>query len=153
MTAKIITPELSRPLLVDRVPRKGSHEHIKADEAECAKLAKRFDIPALHKLSARLLCTPWRGGGIKVTGTVEADFEQRSVVSLELFASSSQFQLERFFLPANKLDENIEDDADPISNGVIDLGEIVAETLGLELDPYPRKPGESFSEEPEASKN
>ena len=153
MTAKIIPPEFSRPLLVDRVPRKGSHEHIKADEAECAKLAKRFAIPALHKLSARLLCSPWRGGGIKITGTVDAEFEQRSVISLELFASNSQFQLERFFLPSHKLDENVEDDADPISNGVIDLGEVVAETLGLELDPYPRKPGESFSGEPEEPKN
>ena len=145
MKTKIITPELSRPLLVERVPRKGSHEHIVADEAECAKLAKRFDIPVLHKLSARLLCTPWRGGGLKVTGTLEAEFEQRSVVSLELFTSRAQYPIERYFLAAHKLDENIEDDADPIIDGQVDLGEIVSEALGLELDPYPRKPGESFS--------
>ena len=39
-----------------------------------------------------------------------------------------------------------EDDADPIENGWIDLGEVVAETLALDLDPYPRKPGEAFAE-------
>src|SRR5665213_3209934 len=128
MSAKSFTPEFSRPLLVDRVPRKGSHEHFQADPGECAKLAKRFSIHALHKLSARLLLMPWRGGGVKVTGTVKAE-------------------VERYFLPANKIDDNIEDDADPITNGEIDLGEIVAETLSLELDPYPRKPGESFGEE------
>ena len=33
-----------------------------------------------------------------------------------------------------------------ILNGVIDLGEMVAETLALDLDPYPRKPGVSFDE-------
>ncbi len=144
--SKILAPEFSRPLLVDRVPRKGSHEHLIADAEECEKLAARFAIPALHKLSARLFMAPWRGGGMKVTGTVESEYELKSVVSLELFASRSKFEVERFFLPAGKLDENIEDDADPISNGVLDLGEIVAETLGLEIDPYPRKPGETFSE-------
>ena len=147
MSTKSFTPEFSRPLLVDRVPRKGSHEHFQADPAECVKLAQRFSIHALHKLSARLLLVPWRGGGIKVTGTVEAEVEQMSVVSLEVFATQNKFEVERYFLPANKIDDNIEDDADPITNGEIDLGEIVAETLSLELDPYPRKPGESFGEE------
>jgi len=142
--SKILALEFSRPLLVDRVPRKGSHEHLIADAAECEKLAARFAIPKLHKLSARLFMVPWRGGGMKVTGTVEADYELRSVVSLELFSSHGKFEVERYFLPAEKLDENIEDDADPISNGILDLGEIVAETLGLEIDPYPRKPGETF---------
>ena len=70
-----------------------------------------------------------------------------SVVSLEVFATQNKFEVERYFLPANKINENIEDDADPILNGEIDLGEIVAETLSLELDAYPRKPGESFDEE------
>ena len=34
--------------------------------------------------------------------------------------------------------------AGSIDNGWIDLGEVVAETLALDLDPYPRKPGEAF---------
>ena len=34
--------------------------------------------------------------------------------------------------------------ADPLLE--VDLGEIVAETLALELDAYPRKPGESFGD-------
>jgi len=147
MSKKPIALEFSRPLQVDRIPRKGSHEHFSAEPDECAKLAARFAIPALHKLSARLLCSPWRGGGLKVTGTIDADIEQLSIISLEPFASHAQFQVERYFLPANKIDENIEDDADPIANGYIDLGEIVAETLGIELDPYPRKPGETFAED------
>jgi hypothetical protein len=136
--------EFSRPLPVDRVPRKGSHEHVKADAAECAALARRFNLAALHAFSARLLAAPWRGGGLKVTGTVEADLEQTSVISLEPFRRSVSFPVERFFLPPKEAGDAAEDDADPIVNGVVDLGEIAAETLGLELDPYPRKPGESF---------
>jgi hypothetical protein len=138
--------EFSRPLIVDRVPRKGSHENVVAEANECEKLAKRFSIPALHKLGARLHCVPWRGGGLKVTGTVEADLELLSVVSLEHFAKHEKFELERYFLPDKKLVDETEVDADPIRDGIVDLGEIVAETLGLEIDPYPRKPGETFGD-------
>ena len=31
------------------------------------------------------------------------------------------------------------------NDGSIDLGELVAESLGLALDPYPRKPGAEFT--------
>ena len=146
MISKTPAFEFSRPLLVDRVPRKGSHERVVADSNECTSLAKRFAIHALHKVSAMLLATPWHGGGMKVTGTVEAEVELVSVVSLEVFKTRKSFQVERYFMPANKLSETLEVDADPIVDGVIDLGEIVAETVGLELDPYPRLPGETFTE-------
>jgi hypothetical protein len=43
-----------------------------------------------------------------------------------------------------------EDPPDPIFDGRIDLGALVAEFLALALDPYPRKPGVEF-EEPEAA--
>jgi uncharacterized metal-binding protein YceD (DUF177 family) len=145
MTPKLkITPEFSRPLLVDRVPRKGSHEVFAAEPAECLALAKRFDLPALHSVKAHLIATPWRGGGIKVTGKVDADLEQVSVVSLEGFRSGISFEVERYFLPEKMIVDAVADDVDPIENGEIDLGEVIAEEMGLVLEPYPRKPGESF---------
>ncbi len=143
MKAKL---EFSRPLLVDRVPRKGSHEVFAAEPAECVALAKRFNLPSLFSLKAHLVAVPWRGGGLKVTGRIEVDLEQNSVISLENFRSTQKFDVERFFLPPKILVDAVEDDADPIENGEIDLGELVSETLGLELDPYPRKPGEAYDE-------
>jgi hypothetical protein len=136
--------EFSRPLLVDRVPRKGSHEVFSAEPEELAALAKRFKLVALHKLSARLLGVPWRGGGLKVTGSVEANLDRVSVVSLETFNATQKFEVERFFLPPSITVAPVLDDADPIEDGIVDLGELVAETLGLELDPYPRQAGEEF---------
>ena len=140
-----IIPELSRPLIVDRVPRKGSHEVFAAEPAERAALAKRFGLVALHDLKARLLAVPWRAGGLKVTGHVDVELEQISVVSLEPFKSTQKFEVERYFLPATATVDPAIDDADPIVDGTVDLGELVAETLGLELDPYPRKDGEDFA--------
>ncbi len=136
--------EFSRPLIVDRVPRKGSHEIFAAEPAECAALALRFDVPAIHSIKAHLVATPWRGGGLKVTGNIRAEFEQVSVVSLEPFRHAQDFDVERYFLPPKIAIDGIEEDADIIENGLIDLGELVAETIALELDSYPRKAGEAF---------
>jgi uncharacterized metal-binding protein YceD (DUF177 family) len=137
--------EFSRPLQVDRVPKLGSTEKLSAEPAELQALAKRFKIPVLHSLSAEIRATPWRGGGMKLEGHITADLEQVSVISLEAFRETVSVPLARYFLPHGAVvDNQQEDDADPIDNGWIDLGEVVAETLALDLDPYPRKPGEAF---------
>ena len=92
---------------------------------------------------------PWRGGGFKVKGEVKADITQVSVVSLEEFRSEVTFDVERYFLP--HVNAESDEEIDAISDGIIDIGEVVAETLGIELDPYPRKPGESFQSGPDAA--
>ena len=137
--------EFSRPLQVDRVPKLGSTEKLSAEPDELKSLAKRLKIPALHALSAEIRATPWRGGGLKLEGHITADLEQVSVISLEPFRETVSVPLARYFLPHGAVvDNEQEDDADPIENGWIDLGEVVAETLALDLDPYPRQPGEAF---------
>ena len=139
--------EFSRPLQTDRVPRAGSTEKLKADAEELRALAKRMKIPAIHALTAEIRATPWRGGGLKLEGHLTADVEHVSVVSLEPFRETVSIPVSRYFLPPGAVVENdAEDDADPIENGWIDLGEVVAEILALDLDPYPRKPGEAFGE-------
>lgn len=140
-------PEFSRPLQSDRVPRAGSLEKISAEPAELKALAKRMKVPAIHALSAEIRATPWRGGGIKLEGHLTADLEQVSVVSLENFRETLSVPISRYFLPPGAVaGGEEEDEADPIENGWIDLGEVAAETLALDLDPYPRKPGEAFTE-------
>ena len=138
------TPEFSRPLPVDRVPKGGSVEKIMADQAECHALARRLGVPAIHGLGATLKATPWRGGGLKLEGTLTADLEQVSVVSLEAFRQELSLPVLRYYLPEGKTSESEEEEADPILAGNVDMGEAVAETLALELDPYPRKQGEGF---------
>ncbi len=138
--------EFSRPLQVDRIPNLGSHDRLVADEKECAALAIRLGLAKLQSLSAFLKSMPWRGGGLKITGLLKANFEQTSVVSLETFRTSLDVEVERYFLPPHKGASASEDDADIIEHGIVDLGEILAETMALELDPYPRKPGEEFQD-------
>lgn len=139
-------PEFSRPLQVDRVPRAGSTETISADPDECLDLAKRMKLPAIHALSAEIRATPWRGGGLKLEGHLTADIEQVSVISLENFRETLSIPIARYFLPEGAASSDEDDDADLIDNGRVDLGEVAAETLALDLDPYPRKPGEAFAD-------
>jgi Large ribosomal RNA subunit accumulation protein YceD len=138
--------EFSRPLHVDRVPNLGSRDRPAADETECTALALRLGIPKLYSLSAFLTSLPWRGGGLKITGPMKAEFDQVSVVSLDTFRTKLEVDVERFFLPPHKDANANEDDVDTIQNGIVDLGEILTETMALELDPYPRKPGEVFED-------
>jgi uncharacterized metal-binding protein YceD (DUF177 family) len=146
MVMKEPAHEFSRPLDVARVSAGGSTEKIAATIEECARLAKRLGLPAIHTLRAELLAKSWRGGGLKVTGELSADLEQMSVISLEAFRQEVRIPIERYFhfKPPTEDDSEAED-VDAIVGGHIDLGEVVAETLALELDPYPRKPGETFA--------
>ncbi len=152
---KQVVNEFSRPLQVDRVPALGCHERIAADEKECVALAKRLDLPKIHSLGGLLKAVPWRGGGLKITGTLNARVDQVSVISLEIFTSDVEFAVERYFLSPRAGNPADEEDVDVIENGSVDLGEILAETMALELDPYPREAGEVFydvEEQPEPEK-
>jgi uncharacterized metal-binding protein YceD (DUF177 family) len=155
-----MTPEFSRLIAVDRVPPGGLIERISATEAERQALAERFGILGLRDLSAQLQLEPWRRGGIKVTGRLDATVEQSCVVTLEAFEATLKEDFVRYFAgqnapgpaPVVSSVESLEaDEPDVISGGSIDLGELVAESLGLALDPYPRKPGAEFT--PSAIRN
>jgi len=136
-------PELSRPVEVSRIPLTGSTETIVAEPAERALIAERLRLPAVHSLTAELVLIRWRGEGVKVTGKFTAEIEQICSVTLDPFRASVSDSIERYFLPqAGPADEDA--DIDPLEEGMIELGEVVVESLSLALDPYPRKPGAEF---------
>ena len=66
------------------------------------------------------------------------------MVSLETFRQAIEFPVERYFPPPSQAARDEDSDADPIEAGHIDLGEVVAESLVLDLDTYPRRPDEKF---------
>jgi hypothetical protein len=143
---KQVVYEFTRPLQVDRIPALGCHERIVAEEKECAALAERLGLPKIHSLGGLLKAVPWRGGGLQITGTLKAEVDQVSVISLETFTSALEYTIERYFLSPRAGTPTTEEDVDTIEHGIVDLGEILAETMALELDPYPRQEGEAFSD-------
>jgi hypothetical protein len=135
--------DFNRPIEIDRIPRGGCDERVVADPNECELLAGILKVPAVHGLQARLRVAPWQSGGIKISGKVTVDMTVVSVISLEEFRTTEIYDVERYLvkeLPA------LEDhsDTDLLPGRLIDLGIICVETAGLEMEPYPRKPGEEF---------
>ena len=149
----VVEPELSRPLLVDKIPAGGIEEHVVASPAERKALVARFGLLDLGKLEADLNVDREKGHMIAVTGTLTADVVQPCVVTLEPVPAHITDSIDILFAPRAILDvganpphsDAIEDEApEPIVNGLIDLGELVAQHLAVALDPYPRKPGVSL---------
>ena len=145
--------EFSRLVEVSRVPPGGMDEVIEADAGERARLAGRLGVPRILSLSARFSLMPWRQGGVRVRGRIEAELEQVCVVSLEPFVQRVSEEVERYFAgeaapgwsgAVHHLDSLEDDEPDLVTDGEIDLGELAAETLVLAVEPYPRKPGAVF---------
>ena len=148
-----MTPELSRWVAVSRVPTGGMTEQIVATDRECEALAGRFGLAAIRELNGLLRLEPWRRGGVKVIGRVNARIVQACVVTLDLFEAAVQEEVTRYFVGQNmpgpaasvhSVEALDEDAPDIVTGDHIDLGEVMAETLGLAIDPYPRKPGAVF---------
>ena len=151
-----MTPELHRPIAVDRVGPGGLDVIVEATAAECAALAARLQIPAVPALTCRFHLERDSAGTLLAYGHLLARVVQTCVVSLEDFPASVEERFTVRCVPAgderDDLDPDTPDDV-PYSNGTLDLGETAAEQLALALDPYPRAPGAvlpDMSDEPEA---
>lgn len=140
------TPEFSRPRRLDTLGGQPIALAIEADEAERAALAERFGLLSIERLSADL--TLVRDGEIvTVTGRVVARVDQACIATGDPVPASIDEPLLILFLPESMMAESgVEEielagpDCDMIgySGGAIDVGEAVAETMALALDPFPR---------------
>jgi uncharacterized metal-binding protein YceD (DUF177 family) len=147
-------PELSRPLAIDKIPANGIEETILADPKERKKLAARFGLLDLPKLEAQFDVKPARGGSMfEITGNMRADVVQQCVVTLEPLPAHIEQPITVLYATPEMLEtgedpphESPQGETEAIVDGIIDLGELVAQYLGTALDPYPRKPGAAFVE-------
>lgn len=141
------TPEFSRPVALDTLGDAPRHLAIEASEAERAALVRRFGLQALDMLRAEADLVR-KGDSVTATGRVEAHVVQSCVASGAPVTEAIDEPFEVAFRPQPadaQSDEEIElgeGDMDVVfyAGGGIDLGEAVAETLALSLDPYPRAP-------------
>lgn len=145
MTASPAAPEFSRPVRLDQIHAGARPVSISADEAERGALRRRFRLRALDRLDADYLLKPVAGGWL-ATGTVRAEVIQACVATGEDVPATVEAPFTIHFLreigeSAEEV-ELSEDDCDimAVEDERIDMGEAVAQTLALNLDPYPRAP-------------
>lgn len=154
MSAMDYTPEFSRPVLVDVIPTRGIDMEIEAKPSECAGLAERFGIVAVQSLTASVHLQAMAGGTLfRVDGRLRAKVTQTCVVTLEPMAQQVDESFTMTFgggeeSDTMELDLSMDDDdpPEPLVDGAIDVGEVVAEHLALALDPFPRKAGATLPE-------
>jgi uncharacterized metal-binding protein YceD (DUF177 family) len=150
-------PEFSRLIAIEGIiPDKARVENIAASPEECAALAKRFDLQSLSGLKTRLtVLRVSEGNIIRVEGDIEAEVVQTCVVSLQGVPSEINAHFDTYFTEDGKegfdheqlFNIDVEDELPDLvmSGGMLDLGELTAQYLALELDPYPRAPGVSLA--------
>jgi uncharacterized metal-binding protein YceD (DUF177 family) len=138
-----MTPEFSRPVSLARFRQGGQEVHLRASEAECAALARRFAIPAVNRMAATLHLRPEPGGALLAEGRLEAEVVQDCVVTLEPVTQAvSEPVFLRILTDEGDFSDDPEGPDEILADGdVVELGEALAEQLSLALDPYPRAPG------------
>lgn len=137
--------EFERLVKLDRLPAEPFA--IEANEGERDALARRFGLPAIARLEASVTLSQ-AGAAIEARGRLVAAFEQLCAIADEPFATTLDEPLAIRFVPALEAvseDEEIEfEDNSPdevaYSGGAFDLGEAVAQSFGLALDPYATGP-------------
>ncbi|MFZ1744226.1 MAG: DUF177 domain-containing protein [Pontixanthobacter sp.] len=119
---------------------------IEANEAQRDALARRFELSEVRSLRADIVLTP-EGAVIKADGTLKAAWLQQCAVSGEDFSVKINEALHFRFVPAaaevpGEEVELAEDDLDEIDydGDVFDLGEAVAQSLGLAINPFATGP-------------
>jgi uncharacterized metal-binding protein YceD (DUF177 family) len=137
------TPEFSR--IIDRRHISTQPLELVPNAEERAALARRFGIVAIHQLSARLQLA-CKGDVIEVQGRLNARIVQSCAISGEDLPVSIAEPLAFRFTPETAIEEEEieleEQDLDEIfySGHTFDLGEAVAQSLALAIDPYATGP-------------
>ena len=140
-------PEFSRTVRIDTLGEPPRAMEIAADPEERTALARRFGLLAIDRLEAGLAVSRI-GGEVAVHGTLRAEVVQPCVASGAPVPATLAAPFDILFRPqpaSGKAEEEIElseGEMDVVfyDKAEIDLGEAVAETLSLSLDPYPRSP-------------
>jgi uncharacterized metal-binding protein YceD (DUF177 family) len=140
-------PEFSRPVRIDTLGQSPRQVSIGANEPERAALARRFRLVGIDHLSAEAELV-LSGETVTAVGSLQAKVTQSCVASNLPVEAELEEQFRIHFRPlaeGGQHDEEIElseGELDVVfyTGSSIDLGEAVAETLSLSLDPYPRSP-------------
>lgn len=140
------TPEFSRPFDVRQLDHRAVT--LVADEQERAALARRFGLVRIDRLEAEMTLER-AGEALNASGTLIADFVQSCAVSAEDLAVAAREPIALRFVPAaagHAPDEEVELDAEELdeiefSGTTVDLGEAVAQSLALAIDPFATGPG------------
>ena len=142
-------PPFRRPMATARLNREAETPfRIAAEPDELVELARYLDVDRIDRLSMAGFISPAEDGGWRVRGRLVAKLEQPCVVSLAPIPTRHDAEIERLYMPADRLAPEVEvlvshderDAPDPFTDS-IDPAELAVESLALMIDPFPRADG------------
>ncbi len=141
-----MTPEFSRTVRIDTLGSAPRAMTIEADEAERAALAERFGLVSIESLVAEVALSR-ADEAVTAAGTLKAAVTQSCVATAVPVPATVEEPFTILFRPQPRghSDEEIElseHEMDVVfyDGAMVDIGDAVAESLSLGLDPYPRAP-------------
>ena len=159
----VAAPEAEWSVLVDAqtVTNHPQKMRISAGEGERKTLSKRLNLSQINSLSADLTLHREKGNVIHVNGLMKAHVVQSCSVSADPVQTQIEETFEGWYDDQDRivmlakarheklgrladselpiLDES--EDPEPLVNGMIDVGELVVQSLSLALDAFPRRRG------------
>ncbi len=143
-TMPLPPPEFSRPFDTGILGRKAVQ--LTASAEECAALAQRFDLVRVDHLTADIVLDR-TDRGISLIGIMDAAWVQACAVSGEDLAQAVKSPVDLLYVreqPGQPLEEIELESGDcdlmPLEGPVIDIGEAMAQSLGLSINPYATGP-------------
>lgn len=145
---------LSIQFHLDDVAGDGMRFHLRADDEELGSLTKRLGVVEVESVEAWLdVARTGEPREIMLQGRVCARLVQSCVVTLEPVVETIDAPLV-LKLTDHEQDDEIElelgEDADDppeeVEGGIVDLGDIVAQQVALEMEPFPRAPEAAFKD-------
>ena len=149
----------SYPLKLEDISSSSKIYNITASDDELLFIATILKVPSVKSFQTAINVTLNKPEHlIKLIGTLDAMVEQTSVISLENFIYPYHFEFNRTYdtklthAQQREMEEFEDINAeipDVMENGIIDLKAVALEALALELDDFPKQPGEIFTFTPD----
>lgn len=143
---------------------RGLSLELEADEPARRRIAAAYGLRDLESFTAEARFKPWLDG-LRLDATWRARVVYSCGLTLEPFSDDLQGRVALHLLPEGSAnapqdegeglgDPEAEDPPELYAGEVVDLGDLLAQHLSVEIDPFPRKPGAAFeppAESPEPS--
>lgn len=142
---------------VARLSRSGLPVWLDADAAQRQALAAEHGLQSVEVFRFDLVLAPWKGRGVRVSGTVRAEITQACIITLDPVPAVIDEAVETVLVPEGSklatprwaeqgemiLDAEGPDAPETFTGDSVDVGALAEEFFALAIDPYPRKAGAS----------
>ena len=138
--------DFSYTVSVRHIPSAGTEVRLTASDEERKRLAERFSVIEIPFFAATVRLEHADAGKVRAKGDFQATVVQTCGVTLDAFQQEVREEFDLLFKETasdgrgqKECVVDMDDECEPMENGVIELGETIAQLLSLSLDAFPKR--------------